>query len=499
VAFLRDGNPLVTQGNLWVRDLVTGQESILVSNTNYIIGYDWDRTGTNLVFDWSCWLWRVSPGTAPAQLPLTTDCYDDAPVVNPADGRLAFHNLNANTAISGLYVTSPNLGSKQNLNVGVFDASWPAWSPDGQRLVFVDGNSSGSAFSPDAGKNLYVVGADGTGLSQISGFADATNGFPHGALWTSDGGGLVGAGTIFGTNGLWIIPLTPELDDCDGPPILLPTSPGDPIDFAGSVVVAPAQTNFVRQPALFIRKAPGAVVVYWSTNFTQFTLESKTSLASTAWLPITAPYPVAGYFYEHWEFQSNLPPTKYFRLIYAPGNLVSNGSFESTNNPAALSYVSLGAGSIAIPGWTTANAEITWDGPLLGINPPLSAFADSDFLDLSGVHDAPPYGGVYQTIPTFVGQNYHVSFALGSDQYYDSYYTSGTFVPPGVTVSVNGTPAFTAFNNFTNQYNYWRVWGFDFAATTSQTTLQFTGIASNRLGYIGLDNVIVTNVVPLGN
>ncbi len=159
LAFLRGGSPLVTQGNAYVRNLQTGQESLLYSNTSYTIGYDWDLTETNLIFDWNCWLWTIGIGGSSERiLPLPSpDCYDDAPVVNPVDGSLAFHNLNSSPSISGLYVTSPARTAKQRLNLGVPGASWPAWSPDGQWLAFVDGNSTNTAFSADGGTNLWVV------------------------------------------------------------------------------------------------------------------------------------------------------------------------------------------------------------------------------------------------------------------------------------------------------------------------------------------------------
>ena len=315
LAFLRDGAPLETKGNAWVRDLRTGQESLLYSNTSYTVGYDWDLTETNLVFDWSCWLWTINlnSGGAGTLLPLPSpDCYDDAPVVNPVDGRLAFHNLSPNTAISGLYITTPAVTAKQRLNLGAVVPSWPEWSPDGQWLVFSDGNSSNTAFTADSGTNLWVVHSDGTALSQITLFTDGVSGFPHGALWSPSGDALVGAGTIFGTNGLWIIPLNADLTDCGGFPILLPTLPGDAIDFAGSIVVAPRLPNV---PRLYIRLDPNAVVVYWNTNFTGYTLQSKADLSpATLWQPILGPYNLSGFNFEYREPFAGLPSTKLFRL-----------------------------------------------------------------------------------------------------------------------------------------------------------------------------------------
>jgi hypothetical protein len=326
LAFLRGGTPLVTQGNVYVRDLQTSQESLLYSNTSYTIGYDWDLTQTNLVFDWSCWLWSIGVGGGTgAVLPLPApDCYDDAPVVNPVEGSVAFHNLDPDSSLSGLYVTSPDRTSKTRLVTSVPGASWPAWSPDGTWLAFADGNSASSAFSADAGTNLWVVRGDGTDLTQISGFTDGMNHFPHGALWTPDSSGLVGAGTVFGTNGLWLIPLTPDYLDCDGPPILLPTSPGDAIDFAGSIVVAPTPLVVLTQaPGLFIRQTPGAVVVYWNTNFAGYTLESKPDVSTSGWAPVAGPYFLDGSYFEHWELRSALAPQEFFRLHYTGAFVLS--------------------------------------------------------------------------------------------------------------------------------------------------------------------------------
>jgi len=326
LAFLRDGNPLVTQGNVWVRDLAAGTETVLFTNTSYTIGYDWDLTNTNLVFDWNCWLWKMSVGGSVTLLPLPTpDCYDDAPVVSPVDGRLAFQNLNPSANFTGLYLTTPDLTSKQLLPLGVAGPSWPAWSPDAEWLSLADGNGAQSAFSNDNGTNLWVVHPDGTELNQITGFSDGINRFPHGAIWSPDGDALVGAATIFGTNGLWVIPLTPDRTDCDGPPIRLPTSPGDAIDFAGSIVVATPASQVVLTQAvgLFIRQTPDAVVVYWNTNFVGYTLEAETDLPSGSWQPANGPYFLAGPYFEHWEPRASLLTTKFFRLHYTGAVILS--------------------------------------------------------------------------------------------------------------------------------------------------------------------------------
>ena len=348
LAFLRGGTPLVTQGNAWVRDLSTGQESLLYSNSNYTIGYDWDLTRTNLIFDWNCWLWRISlsSGGVASMLPLPNpDCYDDVPVVNPVDGRIAFQNLNGNASISGLYVATPDATSKQRLNLGGTLASWPAWSPSGQWLAFADGNNVNTAFTADGGTNLWVVHPDGTALSQITLFTDGVSGFPHGAIWSPSGTALVAAGNLFGANGLWIIPLNADLTDCVGFPILLPTRPGDAIDFAGSIIVAPPQPN----PAnLYIRGDTNSIIVYWSTNFTGYILESKTNLsASLTWQTVGGPYLLGGINFEYHEPLASLQPAKMFRLHFVGAPAIAPTLFFRRETNALVLY------------WQTAFAGIT--------------------------------------------------------------------------------------------------------------------------------------------
>jgi predicted secreted protein len=350
LAFLRDGSPLVTQGNAWVRDLLTGQETMLFTNQNYVIGFDWDLTGTNLVFDYGCYLFRIGLSGPGSVLPLTTDCYDDAPVVNPIDGRLAFHNLNPSAPNgAGLYLTTPLATAKQRVNLNVAGASWPAWSPDGQWLAFADGNNAATAFTADGGTNLYVVHPDGTGLNRISGFSDGTNRFPHGALWSPDGGALVGAGTIFGTNGLWIIPLALDFTECDGMPERLPTTPGDPIDFAGSIAVAPEAPQTVLAPGLFIRVDPDAVVVYWDASYADFTLESMANPSPPAtWTPLYGPYDFDGYYYQYRLPLAVLQHQQFFRLYKSPTQALTSAStvvawgwntYGQTNVPPGLTDV----------------------------------------------------------------------------------------------------------------------------------------------------------------
>ena len=314
LAFLREGNAFANQGNLWVRNLQTGQETRLLVNTTTIVGFDWDLSNSNLIFDFGCALWRIGLDGTATQL-ATLPCNTEAPVVNPQDGVLALHDLNASAP--GIYVAASDGSASAQLPLGITGARWPAWSADGLMLALVDGNTSASV---DAGKNIYLASSNGTTVNQISGILDPTNGFPHGMIWAPAGNALIGAGSVSGENGLWVVPLTADKSACDcfGGPTRLPTVAGDPIDFAGSVIVAPAPPPSVFRPGLFIRLDGSDVVVYWSTNYTNFTLQAKTTpTPPTNWVAIYGPYTVNGPFFEHREPAATLAIQRFFRLSSA--------------------------------------------------------------------------------------------------------------------------------------------------------------------------------------
>ncbi len=316
MAFLREGQPAASQGNLWLRDLQTGLETCFFTNQNSaIVGFDWRGAQNDLVFDYGCSIWDRSLAGSLSSVPFPTDCFADAPVVNPADGSLAFHVLGPNGP-PGIYVTPPNWNAPTQLNLPIAGWRWPAWSPNGTQLLIADGEFS---TVENRGTNLWIVGADGSDLRQITALT-GTNGFPRGAIWKPDASCLVGAGRIYGTNGLWVIPLAANGTSCHCPPRLLPTSPGDPIDFAGSIVIAePAQA--VANSGLFIRLDPTVMVVYWSTDFAGFTLEYTSDLSNPIWKPIAGPYFLNGNYYEYREARTTLQPTRYFRLRY-PGVII---------------------------------------------------------------------------------------------------------------------------------------------------------------------------------
>ncbi|MBI3853461.1 MAG: PD40 domain-containing protein [Verrucomicrobia bacterium] len=318
MAFWRENDPLTNQFSLWLREVPTGEENRWHTSSARYVGCDWELGNTNLIFATDGVFWRIGVNEPPVAFPLSRDPQQGAPSVNPVDGRVALQVIYP--VSPGLYLAPSNLTSRQNLGLlSILGPRWPAWSPDGQRIAMADAPSGSTAI--DAGHDLWIVelGAQ-TNVYQITALTGGADGFPNGAVWKPNGEALVTAGTIFGTNGLWVLPLTPNGTDCDGPPLLLPTSPGDPIDFAGSVVGSLPQVSYTNL-GLFIRLEPNVVVVYWSTNYDGFTLESAANLpAGFTWTPVSGPYFRAGPNFEYRESRAALQPRKFFRLRY-PGIL----------------------------------------------------------------------------------------------------------------------------------------------------------------------------------
>ena len=119
---------------MWVRDLQTGAEWDLFTNQSAsIFGYDWDLASPpNLILDSGCKFWKAPLSNAPTIFQTSHDCSDSAPVINPVDGRVAFHNLfYFSTNLGGIYVGPAGGGALQHLFPAGAYARWPGWSPAG--------------------------------------------------------------------------------------------------------------------------------------------------------------------------------------------------------------------------------------------------------------------------------------------------------------------------------------------------------------------------------
>lgn len=307
LAFLRDSDPFNGLGSIYLRDLHTGSEQLLLANSSTVFGLDWYPDASALVCDFGCTFLHLYTNGAPASYP-SADCYDDRPVVNPVDQRLAFQDLDPANGYSGagLFVSSSGLTNRQRIVAGLNGGYpvYPSWSRDGLQLSFA---------LTGAPMNAYVVAPDGSALNAITGFADSTNGFPTGTLWSPNDDALIGAGSIHGTNGLWRVALNESRTACAAPPEILPTSPGDPIEFAGSVAVG--ATTPIAMPYVFLGVSSNALSLSWSTNSSQVVLEVNTNLQSTSpWVSVSTGIHVVNSFYVYSENLVLARANKFFRL-----------------------------------------------------------------------------------------------------------------------------------------------------------------------------------------
>ncbi|GAB7187634.1 hypothetical protein ATKI12_7465 [Kitasatospora sp. Ki12] len=158
---------------------------------------DWSPDGTTVVFD------RTDPQTGAARLWSVAasgegahqisqlcdssgggaDCANEderAPAYSPNGKQLAFSRSwgaldpagNNQTQYSDLYLMSPDGTDVQRLTFLTNDKPYsgsvsnPSWSPDGKQLTFEYRTSASG--QPAAGRAVYVVNADGTGLRQLT-------------------------------------------------------------------------------------------------------------------------------------------------------------------------------------------------------------------------------------------------------------------------------------------------------------------------------------------
>ncbi len=153
---------------------------------------------------------------------------------------------------------------------------------------------------------------------------------------------------------------------------------------------------------------------------------------------------------------------------------ITNGSFESGTDPGST-FITLGAGSTAITGWTVGGAGIDYIGGYW------QAGSGSRSLDLSAV-DA---GSISQTLSGLtVGTNYQVSFLMAGN-------VDGSTKTMNVAVdSVSQNYTFdTAGKSY--QDMGWAPMTFNFTATSSTPTLTFTSLENSSQGP-ALDDVSVT-------
>lgn len=168
-------------------------------------------------------------------------------------------------------------------------------------------------------------------------------------------------------------------------------------------------------------------------------------------------------------------------VTHANANLLTNGSFElGTLVNDGNATQTFNAGPTSITGWSAVGRQVSWieaGNPFL-----LSAEDGTRFLDLTAYNTGAPFGGVTQSIATTIGDQYSLSFFLGS-------YTAVWGGPPvSILASADGTSQ-TFTDSAVTTSSTWVPFTMLFTATSGTTAITLTGAAG--VEYIGLDNVDV--------
>jgi Tol biopolymer transport system component len=108
----------------------------------------------------------------------------------PGDnGKIAFEQVVGGS--HDIYALDPSSGSVEPLVTGPADEIDPAWSADGQKLVFArsqgDSTGDGCAFFRSCNYDIYVANADGTGEQRLT----ADPGFEGAPAWSAGGQKIV--------------------------------------------------------------------------------------------------------------------------------------------------------------------------------------------------------------------------------------------------------------------------------------------------------------------
>ncbi len=167
-------------------------------------------------------------------------------------------------------------------------------------------------------------------------------------------------------------------------------------------------------------------------------------------------------------------------------DVIVNGSFEMPVAPAN-GFITVYAGSMAIPGWTVGMTSV--DVVNAGFYGGASAYDGVQVLDLNG---SPGPGEVSQTFATVAGQTYNLFFAYADTPGYGPQaanvtISNSTFAPTLITRAGTSVPGNLMFSTFSSS----------FVATGSSSTLDFTGLLVGNVNTgILLDAVSVTAAVP---
>lgn len=231
----RRGHSSFGLASLYTHNMVSREEALVFRPGDWVIGADWAADNRKLYYDYACQMRGVNRDASGDMQLWAVNCYDDAPVVSPADGRLAFQNVSA-----GIVLAQPDGTGRITLRNTQPNDVWPAWSKDGQSLVFLRGAS------------FWTIGLDGAGptnllaaLPGVSAAGSVGSGVDSAAAFTPDGQWIVAPLNFKGEAGLYCVST-----DGKGRCFKLVTSAGGgAINWVGGVVSRQTYDARNNQPA----------------------------------------------------------------------------------------------------------------------------------------------------------------------------------------------------------------------------------------------------------
>lgn len=239
IAFIKkqSGSSSFAGCDIYLKDLATLSESSTpifnnTSTTDEIHGLSFSHDSNSIAFDignsTAGYGIKVVPrtgGAATTVTGLTTGCSQIAPSIDPSgSGNFAFHERIPGRITKALVAG----GGEVPLSLSGQGHSWPQYSWNGQWIAYVDGNVGVTQF--DQGHDLHLISPNGTQRKTIT-TLDPGDGFPYGAVWTTDHQKLIGAASIAGQTGIWQVSA-----DGLGTRKLIEVSSGDAPVFVGGVV-----------------------------------------------------------------------------------------------------------------------------------------------------------------------------------------------------------------------------------------------------------------------
>lgn len=150
-------------------------------------------------------------------------------------------------------------------------------------------------------------------------------------------------------------------------------------------------------------------------------------------------------------------------------NVASNGSFE-TNAIGNFNYVTLSAGSTALPPWTIGGAGIK-----VMKSPYKAPVAGLQTIDLNSSNA----GSISQYVPTVVGAGYTLSFAVSNSPTCVGVSRSMDIIYDTRTASTSSTSG------------SWSPRSYTFNATTTSTLIKLTSTSGGATCGLAIDNLTV--------